>query len=297
MIITLLSFPRFQYKSDSLEAGRFWLALSVTGAMFYLAVLTGFGAFIFSGLATYNQIWVVLMPAVPGMVVMLLAGVFLHYSFWEISPGMEAVQSYLRTLVSGGAEKHRHGDTGVIGQLVGSDAFWEKLQHTLGAPPGRGGAQSPSLLAAAYSATSLPNAADTSHHPFTYVGANDADKVAAQQQQLVGQTSGLVPLRLFSRQRRHRLLRRLGSSFVVPGSASSTFATTPRGGDAASSTAGDGGGTSGGDGGNSGGGGSGGIRARRGLLVWDAASGSWDQAAPLPAVAHPAGLREIRTGT
>jgi hypothetical protein len=156
-VITLLSFPRLQYVSDSLEAGRFWLALLVTWLMFYMAVLTGFGAFLFSGLATYNQLKVVLLPAIPGMLIMLVAFWFFCLRFSSIHPGWTAVKSSLFALVAGADVKDPDAEENVIDQLMGSDAIWQKLQCTVSPTPGC--LAQPGGLPGASSGTPLPSGA------------------------------------------------------------------------------------------------------------------------------------------
>jgi hypothetical protein len=146
----------------------------MTWLMFYLAVLTGFGAFLFSGLATYNQIWVILMPAVPGMLTMLVAFIFFCRRFSSINPGWDAIKSCFSTSVD-----VKEPDDGVVGQLVESNAFWEKLQRTLGAPPGS--AQPPGVAEASSSATALAGAAKPTRQP--------SSKVLGHQQSRPGSSS------------------------------------------------------------------------------------------------------------
>jgi hypothetical protein len=74
MMIIVMSMPRRQYNDDKQEAGRFWLLLLLTWVLLYAAVLTGFGAFIASGLAVHNRASVVVGPVIPGML-LLIAGI------------------------------------------------------------------------------------------------------------------------------------------------------------------------------------------------------------------------------
>jgi hypothetical protein len=55
MMITIMSMPRIRYDDDDLEAGRFWLLLLFTWVLLYVAVVTGFFAFIASGVAVHNK--------------------------------------------------------------------------------------------------------------------------------------------------------------------------------------------------------------------------------------------------
>jgi hypothetical protein len=224
MVITLLSFPRREYASQAVEAARFWFALLVTWLMFYLAVLTGFGAFLFSGLATYNQVWVVLMPAAPGMLVMLWAFYDFCRRFHSIYPGGAAISDWFRALLVGAPVKEADDDEGVIGQLVGSDAFWDKLQRAMGALSGPGWAQPPGLPGAASSTTPWPSAAGPTRHGSSDTGTDDSSQEATPRQAVAAR-----PLRLASK------LGRPGSRGVKRRTASAMPGTSAHGGDVASS--------------------------------------------------------------
>jgi len=281
MVITLLSFPRREYASQAVEAARFWFALLVTWLMFYLAVLTGFMAFLFSGLATYNQLHVILLPAVPGMLTMLVAFICFCHRFATISPGGRAVRSWFIALVLGADVKTPDDDEGVVGQLVGYDAFWNKLQRTLGAPPGGGGAPSPGLPGTSSSATPQPSAADPTQHGLPHMSASGPGNAAGQQPAGASssQPAAAQPQRSSSKQSGQ--LQQLGG----PGSSSVIRRRATGGGAASSSGAGASGGinSGGGDSGGSGGGGSSNSRSASPLDA-GAPAGDRDQGSPLQQV-------------
>jgi hypothetical protein len=91
VMIVILSMPRLQYADKEVEAGRFWALLLATWALFYAAVLSGFGAFLFSGLAVYNKAGMVLGPLAPGALLMVLGLVEFIRRFKAIHPGWHVV--------------------------------------------------------------------------------------------------------------------------------------------------------------------------------------------------------------
>lgn len=87
--IVMLSMPRIQWADEQAEAGRFYILLLCT--WLYLAVVTGFAAFVASGLAVNRQAAVVVGPVVPGMVLLLLGAVFFWHRFQSLYPGWDAL--------------------------------------------------------------------------------------------------------------------------------------------------------------------------------------------------------------
>lgn len=91
IMIVMLSMPRIQWADEQAEAGRFYILLLCTWLLLYLAVVTGFAAFIASGLAVNRQVAVVVGPVVPGMVLLLLGAVFFWHRFQSLYPGWDAL--------------------------------------------------------------------------------------------------------------------------------------------------------------------------------------------------------------
>jgi hypothetical protein len=93
MMIIVLSMPRIKYKKEYVEAGRFWILLLIT---WVLPVLTGFGAFIASGLAVHNRWKVIAVPVLPGIVLLGFGIVVIVLRFHALNPGRKALKAALK---------------------------------------------------------------------------------------------------------------------------------------------------------------------------------------------------------
>jgi hypothetical protein len=91
IMIIVLSMPRIKYKREHVEAGRFWILLLITWVLLYMGVLTGFGAFIASDLAVHNRRSVILVPVLPGMLLLGVGIVAIMQRFYALYPGRKAV--------------------------------------------------------------------------------------------------------------------------------------------------------------------------------------------------------------
>jgi uncharacterized membrane protein YhaH (DUF805 family) len=130
MMIIVLSMPRLQSSNEQFEAGRFWLLLLATWVLLYLAVLTGFGAFIASGLTVFNVWGIVLVPLVPGMVLLLVGIAVIGKRFHDLNPGWPA----LLAAISVGSWNLRPvvGDPDVE---LGQTMFWKHCKTLLSTEP------------------------------------------------------------------------------------------------------------------------------------------------------------------
>lgn len=92
MMIVVISMPHLTTGNKDYEAGRFWLLLVVTWGLLWLAVVTGFVAFLLSGLATVSHRITVLGPLVPG-ISMLVVGLIMIFSklVLRLNPGPRAI--------------------------------------------------------------------------------------------------------------------------------------------------------------------------------------------------------------
>lgn len=141
MMIVVLSMPRIPWVCEKAEAGRFYLLLSITWLLLYLAVATGFAAFVAAGLSVHGQVKMVLWPVVPGMVLLGLGGVLLMYRFWSIFPGWDAVWASLQS-------RNRAPISVDDGVEKGQELFWRHWHNLLLARGGGGGGGGDSILAA-----------------------------------------------------------------------------------------------------------------------------------------------------
>jgi hypothetical protein len=98
MMIVVLSMPRIPLVDDYAEAGRFYLLLALTWWLLYGAVLSGFLAFIASGMSVYDQKHVVAGPLIPGAIIFICGMVLLVGRFMTLFPGAPAIQAYLRVM-------------------------------------------------------------------------------------------------------------------------------------------------------------------------------------------------------
>jgi hypothetical protein len=136
MMIIVLSMPRLQHDNIDLEAGRFWLLLLVTWVLLYCAVVTGFGAFIASGLAVYNRWGVVFLPVVPGMLLLVVGFAAIVTRFHSLHPGASAVWAALLAMMKPCGScvyaKVEDSDPDVD---MGQSLFWKHCKRVLGKPP------------------------------------------------------------------------------------------------------------------------------------------------------------------
>lgn len=91
MMIVMLSMPRVQWADEQAEAGRFYILLLCAWLLLFLAVATGFAAFIASGLAVHRQAGAVVGPVVPGMVLLVAGALFFWHRFNSLYPGGDAI--------------------------------------------------------------------------------------------------------------------------------------------------------------------------------------------------------------
>jgi hypothetical protein len=106
MMIIVMSMPRRQYHDEKREAGRFWGLLLVTWVLLYATVLTGFGAFIASGLAVHNMASVVVGPVIPDMILLVTGIVAIVHRFRSLHPGWQAV--WIAFFVQRQEKEHDH---------------------------------------------------------------------------------------------------------------------------------------------------------------------------------------------
>jgi len=92
MIVTL-SMPRIRWADENAEAGRFYMLLVLTWGLLYLAVSSGFAAFIASGLAVHKQVKFVIGPIVPGMLLVLIGAGMMMRRFASLFPGWDAIKA------------------------------------------------------------------------------------------------------------------------------------------------------------------------------------------------------------
>lgn len=92
MIVTL-SMPRIRWENENAEAGTFYMLLLLTWGLLYLAVSSGFAAFIASGLAVHKQVQYVVGPIVPGMLLVLIGACLMMRRFTSLFPGSDAIKA------------------------------------------------------------------------------------------------------------------------------------------------------------------------------------------------------------
>jgi hypothetical protein len=126
MLIIVLSMPRLQYEDQKIEAGRFWLLLLATWVLLYLAVLTGFAAFIASGLAVMNAWRVVVGPVIPGMALLVVGFVAIVTRFHSLHPGAAAIRAALSPWSSRVYAKAEDADI-----EMGQSLFWKHCKKVL----------------------------------------------------------------------------------------------------------------------------------------------------------------------
>lgn len=90
MMIVVIALPRVAEENKRYEAGRFFLLLIVTWALLWLAVVSGFVAFLLSGLAVSGT-WTVVGPLLPGMILLLTSLVLMVIRFYRLFPGRSAI--------------------------------------------------------------------------------------------------------------------------------------------------------------------------------------------------------------
>jgi hypothetical protein len=91
VVIVAISMPRRAYADEELEVGRFWLLLMAAWALLYVAVASGFGAFVASARAVYSQFWVLVVPLGLGVVLLALGVLVLWKRLRGLFPGGRAV--------------------------------------------------------------------------------------------------------------------------------------------------------------------------------------------------------------
>jgi len=135
MTIVVVSMPRLQWDDKQAEAGRFYLLMMATWLLLYLAVITGFGAFLFSGLAVHENKAVVVAPLIPGMFLLILGAMVLAGRFVTLFPGWSALKKaceyhslfeYWRTRGLGFELRPAQDD---IEQ--GQEKFWQLMSRNL----------------------------------------------------------------------------------------------------------------------------------------------------------------------
>jgi hypothetical protein len=131
MLIVVLSMPRLQYRDNKIEAGRFWFLLLFTWLLLYLAVLTGVGAFLASGLAVHNKVGVVVWPLVPGLLLMGAGFISFIQRFRSLYPGWDAV--WLGLFHRNAALKKVEEDVEVGQDFLKSKDYWEGAQKAFAA--------------------------------------------------------------------------------------------------------------------------------------------------------------------
>jgi hypothetical protein len=122
VMIIVLSMPRLQYDDEKLEAGRFWLLLLATWVLLYLAVLTGFVAF----MAVMNTWRVVVGPVIPGMALLVVGFVAIVTRFHSLHPGAAAIRAALSPWSSRVYAKAEDADT-----EMGQSLFWKHCKKVL----------------------------------------------------------------------------------------------------------------------------------------------------------------------
>jgi hypothetical protein len=90
-LIVVMSMPRIQWASERAQAGRFYIYLLCTWLLLYFAVLTGFAAFVASGLAVNRQVAAVVVPVVPGILLLAVGLLAFVLRFWSLFPGKDII--------------------------------------------------------------------------------------------------------------------------------------------------------------------------------------------------------------
>lgn len=183
MTIVVVSMPRLQWDDNQAEAGRFYLLMMATWLLLYLAVITGFGAFLFSGLAVHAKKAVVVAPLIPGMFLLILGAMVLAGRFVTLFPGWSALKKaceyhslfeYWRSRGLGFELRPANDD---IEQ--GQAKFWQLMSSNLPYQPGLG--------------------SEMSYQPSTQGGVSLAEAVTA----ILTRATALVPNRSAAAQGTH----------------------------------------------------------------------------------------------
>jgi len=132
MTIVVLSMPRMQWADNRAEAGRFYILLSLTWALLYLAVTTGLCTFIMSGLVSHGNRNIVVVPVIPGIVLVTIGLGLLIRRFRSLFPGWGAVGTAIKFTWSWADRELRPvEDVAEMGQ----DKFWRYCFHKLPREP------------------------------------------------------------------------------------------------------------------------------------------------------------------
>lgn len=100
--------------------------------LLYSAVLTGFGAFIASGLAVYSRWGVVLWPVVPGMLLLVVGGVAIVTRFHSLHPGAYALRAALPAMLSPcGSRAYAQVEELDPDIEMGQSLFWKHCKQVL----------------------------------------------------------------------------------------------------------------------------------------------------------------------
>jgi hypothetical protein len=92
LVIIGISMPRLHRDDQRYEAGRFWLVLVFTWLLMFLAVASGFAAFVASAFAMYSKTrQVLLVPVVVGGFLCFLGFIIMITRFATIFPGWDAI--------------------------------------------------------------------------------------------------------------------------------------------------------------------------------------------------------------
>eukprot|EP00884_Botryococcus_braunii_P018424 jgi/Botrbrau1/5265/Bobra.0172s0124.1 len=130
MMIVVVSMPRVATRDKYYEAGRFWWLLLLTWGLLWAAVVTGFIAFLFSGLATVSTKDTVWGPLVPGMLLLVVGLILLVIRLrGNLYPGQHAICTAFKVCLccgSGLSDEREFEDEDVeIGHQM-SRAYWEQ---------------------------------------------------------------------------------------------------------------------------------------------------------------------------
>jgi hypothetical protein len=207
--IIVMSMPRVQYHDDLLEAGRFWILLLLTWVLLYCAVLTGFGAFIASGLSVYNMTRLVAGPLVPGIVLLFFGVIAIAMRFKSLYPGKPALQAAFMKYVCCQPRRSRKKYAKHVPRDVemGQSMFWRHCSNVLSP-----GAHEPAWPVTVLAEEATPLLTQPSQQQLQQQQQQQQQMAAGehhyqQQQQQPGSMRSTVPVRMKKRDYLLNLLR------------------------------------------------------------------------------------------